>query len=131
MPRKRRGRVPTGVDVRRLTEATIQMWADALDLRTHETEGHTRRVTALTLRLPGVMGMRDGNLIHISRGALLHDIGRLGLPDSLLLKRGAFTNEEWALMRTHPVLAYELLSPVIEAPALDIPHFHHEKWDGR
>jgi PAS domain S-box-containing protein/putative nucleotidyltransferase with HDIG domain len=112
-------------------DATIEGWSSALDLRDKETEGHTRRVTDLTLRLARQMGIPEADLVHIRRGALLHDIGKMGIPDSILLKPGSLTAEEWNIMRQHPVYAYKMLSPItFLKPALDIPYCHHEKWDG-
>jgi putative nucleotidyltransferase with HDIG domain len=103
----------------------------ALDLRDKETEGHTQRVTELTLKLARAAGMTEEELVHVRRGALLHDIGKMGVPDHILLKPGKLTDEEWVEMRKHPVFAYELLSPIAYLrPALDIPYCHHEKWDG-
>jgi putative nucleotidyltransferase with HDIG domain len=113
-------------------DATIEGWSHALDLRDKETEGHTQRVTEMTLALARRVGRFDeSELVHIRRGALLHDIGKMGVPDSILLKPGPLTDAEWVIMRQHPVLAYEMLR-VIEylRPALDIPYAHHEKWDG-
>ena len=112
-------------------DATIEGWSRALDLRDKETEGHTRRVTEMTLQLSQAMGLSEGELVHVRRGALLHDIGKMGVPDAILLKPGRLTDEEWAIMRKHPVYAYEMLLPITYLrPALDIPHCHHEKWDG-
>jgi len=112
-------------------DATIEGWSHALDLRDKETEGHTLRVTDLTLRLAQKMGIRDTELIHMRRGALLHDIGKMGVPDKILLKSESLTEEEWEIMRRHPVYAYEMLSRIeYLRPALDIPYCHHEKWDG-
>lgn len=112
-------------------QATLEGWVRALDLRDKETEGHTQRVTILTQRLARHMGVQGEDLVHITRGALLHDIGKMGIPDSILLKPGALTEEERALIRQHPVYAYEMLSPIdFLRPALDIPYCHHEKWDG-
>jgi putative nucleotidyltransferase with HDIG domain len=109
----------------------LEGWSNALDLRDKETEGHTLRVTELTLQVAQSLGVSEEQLVHIRRGALLHDIGKMGVPDSILLKPGALTEEEWVIMRKHPVYAYELLSPIkYLEPALDIPHYHHEKWDG-
>jgi len=111
--------------------ATIDGWSRALDLRDRETEGHTRRVTDITLRLAASMGIEDSELIHIRRGAALHDIGKVGIPDHILFKPGPLTNDEWETMRQHPRYAIELLSPIrYLAPAMTIPHWHHEKWDG-
>jgi putative nucleotidyltransferase with HDIG domain len=112
-------------------DTTLEGWSRALDLRDKETEGHSRRVTEMTLHLAQAMGVPEPDLVHIRRGALLHDIGKMGLPDAILLKPGSLTNEEKAIMRRHPVYAYELLSPIAYLrPALDIPYCHHEKWDG-
>ncbi|GAP62177.1 hypothetical protein ARMA_0600 [Ardenticatena maritima] len=112
-------------------DETIEGWARALELRDHETEGHSRRVTAATLALARRVGVPDKDLLHIRRGALLHDIGKIGIPDAILNKPGPLTPEEWEVMRLHPVYAYELLSPIeYLRPAIDIPYCHHEKWDG-
>jgi HD-GYP domain-containing protein (c-di-GMP phosphodiesterase class II) len=111
--------------------ATIEGWSRALDLRDKETEGHTQRVADLTYRLARSMGIRESELVQIHRGALLHDIGKMAIPDRILLKEGNLTPEEWEIMRMHPVYAYELLSPIAYLrPALDIPYCHHERWDG-
>jgi HD-GYP domain-containing protein (c-di-GMP phosphodiesterase class II) len=112
--------------------ATIEGWSNALDLRDHETEGHTRRVTEMTLRLASSMGRFDEeDLIQMRRGALLHDIGKMGVPDAILHKPGKLAKEEWAVMRKHPEYAYQLLSSIpYLRKALDIPYFHHEWWDG-
>lgn len=112
-------------------DATMEGWVRALDLRDKETEGHTQRVTEMTVRLAQAAGITGEELTHIRRGALLHDIGKLGIPDAILLKPGKLTEEEWDIMRRHPVYAYEWLSPIeYLRPALDIPYCHHEKWDG-
>ncbi len=112
-------------------DATIEGWSRALDLRDHETEGHTMRVTEMTLTLARAVGIPETDLIHIRRGALLHDIGKMGVPDSILRKPGPLTGDEWTIMRRHPALAYEMLLPIAYLrPALDIPYCHHEKWDG-
>jgi HD-GYP domain-containing protein (c-di-GMP phosphodiesterase class II) len=112
-------------------DATLQGWVGALDLRDKETEGHSLRVTEMTVQLARQMGLNEDELVHIRRGALLHDIGKLGIPDSILLKPGKLTEEEWAIMKTHPGLAYQWLAPIAYLkPALDIPYCHHEKWDG-
>jgi HD-GYP domain-containing protein (c-di-GMP phosphodiesterase class II) len=112
-------------------DATIEGWSSALDLRDRETEGHTQRVTDMTMRLARQMGMSDEGQVHLRRGALLHDIGKMGVPDAILLKPGPLTDEEWVTMRRHPVYAYEMLSPIAYLkPALDTPYCHHEKWDG-
>ncbi|HET6261887.1 MAG TPA: HD domain-containing phosphohydrolase, partial [Chloroflexia bacterium] len=112
-------------------DRTLEGWSGALDLRDKETEGHTRRVTAMTVRLARALGVSDRALVHLRRGALLHDIGKMGIPDSILLKPGPLTDEEWVIMRKHPAYAHELLAPIdFLRPALDIPYCHHEKWDG-
>lgn len=112
-------------------EATIEGWSRAMDLRDKETEGHSQRVTELTLSLARAAGVPEEDLIHIRRGALLHDMGKMGVPDAILLKPGKLTDEEWVIMRKHPEYAYNMLSPIVYLrPALDIPYCHHEKWDG-
>lgn len=112
-------------------DATIEGWSRAMDLRDHETEGHTQRVTNLTLKLAQFMQVSESQLTAIRRGALLHDIGKMGVPDSILLKEGKLTDEEWVLMRKHPKLAHEMLMPIAYLhDALVIPYCHHEKWDG-
>ncbi|HKK27516.1 MAG TPA: HD domain-containing phosphohydrolase [Gemmatimonadota bacterium] len=118
----------------RLSEAyehTIEGWAQALALRDHETYGHTERVTEVTVRLARRLGLPDEDIVHVRRGALLHDIGKVGVPDAILLKPGPLDEDEWRVMRQHPVFAYDLLAPIEHLrPALDIPYCHHEKWDG-
>lgn len=112
-------------------DATIEGWAKALEMRDDETEGHTRRVTEMTTRLARALGISTERLPHIRRGAMLHDIGKIAIPDSILLKPGPLDDDEWAVMRQHPQYAVDLLSPVkFLRPALDIPEFHHERWDG-
>ncbi len=112
-------------------DATIQGWSRALDLRDNETEGHTQRVTELTTRLGRLFGLSEEELVHVRRGALLHDIGKMGVPDGILLKPGPLTDEEWIVMRKHTTFAFELLSPIhFLQTAVDIPYCHHEKWDG-
>ncbi|MFN8412283.1 MAG: GAF domain-containing protein [Anaerolineales bacterium] len=112
-------------------DATIEGWSHAMDLRDKETEGHTKRVTQLTLQLAKAMRIPDKDLLHVRRGALLHDIGKMGVPDKILLKPGKLTEKEWKIMRQHPVFAREMLEPIHYLRAsLDIPYSHHEKWDG-
>jgi PAS domain S-box-containing protein/putative nucleotidyltransferase with HDIG domain len=112
-------------------DSTIEGWSHALDLRDKETEGHTLRVTEMTLRLARAAGLTEDELAHVRRGALLHDIGKMGVPDAILLKPDKLTDAEWVVMRQHPIYAYKLLSPIAYLqPALDIPYCHHEKWDG-
>lgn len=112
-------------------DKTIEGWAHALQLRDRETEQHTRRVAEMTQRLAVKVGIPQGELLHIRRGAILHDIGKVAIPDSILLKPGPLDEAEWILMRQHPLIAVEMLEPIAYlAPALPIPRSHHEKWDG-
>ncbi|MBI3942966.1 MAG: HD-GYP domain-containing protein [Chloroflexi bacterium] len=112
-------------------DATIEGWSRALDLRDRETEGHTQRVTEMTVRLGQAFGLSEAELLQVRWGALLHDIGKMGVPDSILLKPGSLTAEEWEVVRQHPTFAFEMLSPIrYLQSALDIPYCHHEKWDG-
>ncbi len=112
-------------------DLTLEGWAKALELRDRETEGHCQRVTELTVQLAFAMGVPRNQLIHYRRGALLHDIGKMGVPDSILNKPGKLDEEEWEIIRQHPTLAYEMLVNIpFLRPALDIPHYHHERWDG-
>lgn len=121
----------TNVELRLAYDATIEGWARALDLHDKETEGHSRRVTELAVELARQLGIGDEDLVQVRRGALLHDIGKMGVPDTILLKPGKLTKEEWEQMQRHATYAYELLSPIeFLRPALDIPYCHHEKWDG-
>lgn len=121
----------SNIELRLAYDATIEGWSRAMDLRDKETEGHTQRVTKMTLKLARLMSMNDEQLVHVRRGALLHDMGKLGVPDHILLKPGKLTDEEWEIMRSHPQFAFEMLSPVeYLRPALEIPYCHHEKWDG-
>lgn len=112
-------------------DATIEGWSRALDLRDKETEGHTRRVTELTTILARAFGFSEEELLRIRWGALLHDIGKMGVPDHILLKPEPLTEEEQLLMQKHPQYAYDLLKQIaFLQSALDIPYCHHEKWDG-
>jgi response regulator RpfG family c-di-GMP phosphodiesterase len=121
----------SNAEIRDAYETTLVGWSMALDLRDKETEGHTQRVVDLTVNLARAVGVHEEDLIHISRGALLHDIGKLGVPDNILLKPEKLTEEEWQIMKQHPRYAYGLLYPVqYLRGALDIPCNHHEKWDG-
>jgi PAS domain S-box-containing protein/putative nucleotidyltransferase with HDIG domain len=118
-------------EIVRAYDTTLEGWSRALDYRDKETEGHSKRVTDLTLRIAKEMGTSDSEMVHIRRGALLHDIGKLGVPDSILLKTDKLTDNEWEIMRKHPEIAYELLSHIhYLRPAINIPYCHHEKWDG-
>jgi PAS domain S-box-containing protein len=121
----------SNTELARAYDATLEGWSHALELRERETAGHSQRVVDLTLNLANIIGIDSSQLIHIRRGALLHDIGKMGIPDSILLKPGPLTEDEWVVMRQHPNYAYQLLTdiPYLQ-PALDIPYSHHERWDG-
>lgn len=115
----------------RAYDETLEGWSRALDLRDHETEGHSRRVTELTSKLAARIGLPEEVILQIRRGALLHDIGKLGVPDSILSKPGPLTDAEWIVMRKHPQFGRDILAPIaFLQPALEIPYCHHEKWDG-
>lgn len=121
----------TNYELEKAYDATIEGWSHALDLRDRETEGHTLRVTEMALTLARLMNMEEEKLIHMRRGGLLHDIGKLGVPDGILLKPGTLTEEEWIIMRKHPSFAHEWLAPIAYLrKAIEIPYCHHEKWDG-
>jgi PAS domain S-box-containing protein len=112
-------------------ETTLEGWANALELREQETAGHSKRVVKYTLELAQQFGFKSNDLVHIRRGASLHDIGKMGIPDKILLKNGELTSKEWEIMRQHPIYAHRLLSQIpYLKQALEIPHFHHERWDG-
>ena len=113
-------------------DATIEGWSHALDLRDKETEGHTQRVTEMTLNLARLAGVDKKELVNIKRGALLHDIGKMGVSDHILHKPDILTEDERILMQKHPIFAFELLSSThyLNSAAIDIPYCHHEKWDG-
>jgi len=112
-------------------DKTIEGWVLALDLRDRETEGHTQRVTEMTVKLARTLGYPDNEIVHIRRGALLHDIGKMGIPDEILQKPGPLTDDEWVIMRKHPQYAYHMLAPISYLKqALIIPYYHHERWDG-
>ncbi len=112
-------------------DATIEGWSRAMDLRDKETEGHTQRVTEMTMELAILFGIKDEDLVNVRRGALLHDIGKMGVPDGILLKPDKLTDEEWVILKKHPSFAFEMLSPIgYLKSAMDIPYCHHEKWDG-
>jgi HD-GYP domain-containing protein (c-di-GMP phosphodiesterase class II) len=121
----------SNIELAQAYETTLEGWSRAMDLRDKETEGHTQRVTEMTVQLARNMSMSEDEIVHIWRGALLHDMGKLGVPDAILLKPGKLTDEEWVIMKQHPQFAYNMLSPITYLhPALDIPYCHHEKWDG-
>ena len=110
---------------------TLKGWGKVLELRDKETQGHTDRVLEWTIELARQLGVEGEEITHIMRGALLHDIGKLGIPDHILQKPGPLTGEEWEIMRQHPQYAFDLLNPISYLrPALDIPYCHHERWDG-
>lgn len=117
--------------LREAYDTTLEGWGRVLDLRDGETEGHSKRVAQMTVRLALEIGIEGEALLQVRRGALLHDIGKIAIPDCILLKPGELTSEEWVPMRQHPVYAYETLSSIpYLRPALDIPYCHHERWDG-
>jgi putative nucleotidyltransferase with HDIG domain len=121
----------SNLELGRAYDTTIEGWSRALDLRDKETEGHTQRVSEMAVRLARAMGLSEADLVQIRWGALLHDIGKMGVPDGILLKPGPLTDEEWVIMKKHPIFAYEMLSPIhYLRQALEIPFGHHEKWDG-
>jgi putative nucleotidyltransferase with HDIG domain len=112
-------------------DSTLEGWSRALELRDQETKGHSQRVAEITLRLARAMSVEEADLVHIRRGALLHDIGKLGIPDYILLKPGSLSEEEKDIIQKHPTIAFEMLVPIAHLrPALDIPYCHHERWDG-
>jgi HD-GYP domain-containing protein (c-di-GMP phosphodiesterase class II) len=112
-------------------DTTLAGWGRALELRDKETRGHTDRVGELTLELARRIGIEGQELTNVMRGTLLHDIGKMGIPDHILHKPGPLTEEEWELMRQHPQYAHDLIYPIpYLRPALDIPYAHHERWDG-
>jgi HD-GYP domain-containing protein (c-di-GMP phosphodiesterase class II) len=111
--------------------STIEGLSRALELRDLETEGHTRRVSDLSLRLAEHMQIPPDQRVFIQQGALLHDIGKLGIPDAILLKPGSLTPQEWKVMQQHPLYAYNILASILTLrQALAIPLYHHERWDG-
>jgi HD-GYP domain-containing protein (c-di-GMP phosphodiesterase class II) len=112
-------------------DATIEGWSRALELRDRETQGHTQRVTQLTVSLAESLGIKETSLVNIRRGVLLHDIGKMAIPDRILHKPGPLTTEEWEVMRRHPQYAQEMLSSIpYLRESIDIPYCHHERWDG-
>jgi PAS domain S-box-containing protein len=125
------GTVLQAAELEEAYEATLQGWAKALEFRDQETEGHSRRVMEMTISLARAMGLGEEALTHVRRGVLLHDIGKMTVPDRILQKPGPLDEAEWVIMRQHPVHAYELLRPITYlGPTLVIPFCHHEKWDG-
>jgi putative nucleotidyltransferase with HDIG domain len=121
----------SNIELKLAYDSTLEGWSRALEVRDQETKGHSHRVAEMTLRLAQAMGLPEQDLVHIRRGALLHDIGKLGVPDSILLKPGPLSEKERDMIRKHPTIAYEMLAPITYLrPALDIPYCHHEKWNG-
>ena len=118
-------------NLRRTYDLTLSGWGQALELRDHETEGHSQRAVELTLELARRLGVPKREMAHIQRGALLHDIGKMAIPDAILLKPGRLTAAEWRVIRQHPIQAIRMLEriPYLK-PALAIPRSHHERWDG-
>jgi len=113
-------------------DSTLEGWSRALDLRSEEAKGHTDRVIELMDKVARAVGMQGEKLVEIRRGTLLHDIGKMGIPDSILNKPGQLTQDEWEIMRNHPTYAYEMLKDIhFLRPALTIPYCHHERWDGK
>lgn len=118
-------------DLRQAYDTTLEGWCRLLDMRDHVTEEHTLRVVDLTVALASRMGIPDSELGHIRRGALIHDIGKMGIPDAILQKPGELSDAEQKIMQTHPEKARQILSQIdYLIPAMDIPYCHHEKWDG-
>jgi PAS domain S-box-containing protein len=112
-------------------DRTIEGWIRALDLRDRETEGHTQRVTEMVVKVAHALGLPETEIVNIRRGALLHDIGKIAIPDEIIKKTGPLSTTEWDKMRLHPQYAFEMLEPISYLqPALDIPYSHHERWDG-
>ena len=118
-------------ELRTAYDLTLWGWVMALELRDKETEGHSLRVVDLAMALAEHLGLPPEQMEHVQRGALLHDIGKLGVPDAILLKPGALTPEEWSVMKRHPIYAHDWIEPIpYLKPALAIPWCHHERWDG-
>jgi putative nucleotidyltransferase with HDIG domain len=112
-------------------DSALQGWSSALELRDHDTEKHTLRVTDQLVGLARFMGISEEEIIHYRRGALLHDVGKMAIPDAILRKTGPLSDQEWETMRQHPIYAYVMLRKIpFLQKALDIPYCHHEKWDG-
>jgi PAS domain S-box-containing protein len=119
------------VNLRSAYDATIEGWARSIDLRNGDSEQHAKRVSELTIELAQAVGVQGEGLLNIRRGALLHDIGKLSVPDVILLKDGPLTDEEWVIMKTHPEASRRLLTSIdFLQPTIEIPYYHHERWDG-
>jgi HD-GYP domain-containing protein (c-di-GMP phosphodiesterase class II) len=120
------------VNMRQAYYSTLEGWAKALEYRDRETEGHSRKVTAMTVRLAKELGFSEEEMTHTYRGALLHDIGKMALPDQVLFKPGPLDAEEWKQVKQHPIFARDLLDKIpFLQPSLSIPYSHHERWDGK
>jgi HD-GYP domain-containing protein (c-di-GMP phosphodiesterase class II) len=112
-------------------DATLEHLSQALDANKHGAPGHTRLAVDLSMKMARALGFNDKQLTHLRRGAMLHDLGVLGVPDAVLTHPGPLSEDEWRLVRRHPQLAYDWLSPIeYLRPALEVPHAHHERWDG-
>jgi HD-GYP domain-containing protein (c-di-GMP phosphodiesterase class II) len=121
----------TNIELSLAYDATVEGFVRALEMREREPLGHTRQVAEVTARLAKAAGIQEPEIPHVRRGAFLHDIGKLGIPESILHKTEPLTDDEWTVIRSHPQISYDLLSPIVYLhPALDIPYCHHEKWDG-
>jgi HD-GYP domain-containing protein (c-di-GMP phosphodiesterase class II) len=126
------GSTAASTDLSPFCGALIEGWLNALSSHDGASEGHSRRVTEVTLRVAKAMGLGDLDLVHVERGTLLHDIGKIGVPESILNKPGPLDETEWQLMRQHPSYAHDFLARFeFLGPALDIPLCHHERWDGQ
>jgi PAS domain S-box-containing protein/putative nucleotidyltransferase with HDIG domain len=124
--------IQANVDLAHAYDATIEGWSRALDFRDQDTEGHSSRVTTMTLKLANALGIDQSEFQVLRRGALLHDIGKMGIPDHILRKKGPLSPSEWEIMRQHPIIAYKMLNPIeYLSKSLVIPHYHHEKWNGQ
>jgi HD-GYP domain-containing protein (c-di-GMP phosphodiesterase class II) len=122
----------TNEELSKAYDTTLEGWGNALELRDKETQGHTRRVAELTLKLARQIGLREPELTHIRRGVLVHDIGKMGVPDRILHKKNPLTAKEWEQLQRHPQYAFDLLYPIAYLrPAIEVPYCHHERWDGK
>jgi response regulator RpfG family c-di-GMP phosphodiesterase len=111
---------------------TLEALVTAMDAREHETQAHSHRVREYTLTLAERLGLASDELVHVGRGALLHDVGKIGVPDSILLKPARLTAEEWVEMRKHPQIGYDILKNIkFLSPAAEIVLCHQERWDGK
>jgi len=121
----------TQTEILEAYDNSLEGWSRALSLRDHDTDEHSSRVVEMALKLAELMGIQKSDLENIRRGALLHDIGKVGIPDDILNKTGPLSEEEWTVMKKHPLLSVDMLQPIhFLQPAMEIPLYHHEKWDG-